>query len=239
MLVVAIQQFFVVVEAMGSLSYLTNLSHRNCIPPEVILRVSRHPAWSASEKAVSSKPESFGYQNCTMSGLLDVRYMSDPILLSNGDLVKPYPIGTLPTYCLTVPCILVVHCPNPYQELRTSISRSPAGPTYSDDHKVKKGHNCDPIIPDIQRGRYGVLNEFNTAYQAIFLEYRPLSLMTRSLTVDQLDTPYIISKIRRIVFELWRYVVPTGRVIATVSIKVPAGRYIVPAGYIISPDRVT
>ncbi|GJY02388.1 ribonuclease H-like domain-containing protein [Tanacetum coccineum] len=34
---------------------------------------------------------------------------------------------------------------------------------------------------------------------------------------------------------LGRYVVPTGRVIATVSIKVPTGRYIVPAGYIISP----
>ncbi|GJR58385.1 copia protein, partial [Tanacetum coccineum] len=34
------------------------------------------------------------------------------------------------------------------------------------------------------------------------------------------------------------YVVPTGRVIATVSIKVPTGRYIVPAGYIISPGRV-
>ncbi|GKA73241.1 hypothetical protein Tco_0779457 [Tanacetum coccineum] len=32
-----------------------------------------------------------------------------------------------------------------------------------------------------------------------------------------------------------RYVVPTGRVIATVSIKVPTSRYIVPAGYIISP----
>ncbi|GJV24272.1 hypothetical protein Tco_1376967 [Tanacetum coccineum] len=31
------------------------------------------------------------------------------------------------------------------------------------------------------------------------------------------------------------YVVPTGRVIATVSIKVSTGRYIVPAGYIISP----
>ncbi|GKE84218.1 hypothetical protein Tco_1557960 [Tanacetum coccineum] len=42
---------------------LTNLSPRNCIPPEVILQVSRHPAWSASEKAVSSKPESFGYQS--------------------------------------------------------------------------------------------------------------------------------------------------------------------------------
>ncbi|GKA20361.1 hypothetical protein Tco_0700350 [Tanacetum coccineum] len=37
----------------------------------------------------------------------------------------------------------------------------------------------------------------------------------------------------------WKYVVPTGRVIATVSIKVPTGRYIVPAGYIISPGRVT
>ncbi|GJS94839.1 hypothetical protein Tco_0801807 [Tanacetum coccineum] len=30
-----------------------------------------------------------------------------------------------------------------------------------------------------------------------------------------------------------KYVVPTGRVIATVSIKVPTGRYIVPAGYIV------
>ncbi|GKG55101.1 hypothetical protein Tco_0563088, partial [Tanacetum coccineum] len=29
-----------------------------------------------------------------------------------------------------------------------------------------------------------------------------------------------------------RYAVPTGRVIATVSIKVPTGMYIVPAGYI-------
>ncbi|GKA45751.1 hypothetical protein Tco_0738547 [Tanacetum coccineum] len=37
----------------------------------------------------------------------------------------------------------------------------------------------------------------------------------------------------------YAYVVPTGRVIATVSIKVPTGRYIVPAGYIISPGRVT
>ncbi|GKG50015.1 hypothetical protein Tco_0518789, partial [Tanacetum coccineum] len=34
---------------------LTNLSPRNCIPPEVLLRVLRHPAWSTSEKAVSSK----------------------------------------------------------------------------------------------------------------------------------------------------------------------------------------
>ncbi|GJR66129.1 retrovirus-related pol polyprotein from transposon TNT 1-94 [Tanacetum coccineum] len=41
---------------------LTNLSPRNCIPPEVLLRVSMHPAWSASEKAVRSKPEPFGYQ---------------------------------------------------------------------------------------------------------------------------------------------------------------------------------
>ncbi|GJW15041.1 ribonuclease H-like domain-containing protein, partial [Tanacetum coccineum] len=40
---------------------LTNLSPSNCIPSEVLLRVSRHPAWSASEKAVSLKPESFGY----------------------------------------------------------------------------------------------------------------------------------------------------------------------------------
>ena len=36
-----------------------------------------------------------------------------------------------------------------------------------------------------------------------------------------------------------RYVVPTGRVIATISIKVPTGRYIVLADYIISPGRVT
>ncbi|GKG17674.1 hypothetical protein Tco_0362631, partial [Tanacetum coccineum] len=41
----------------------TNLSPRNCIHPEVLLGVSRHPAWSASEKAVSSNPESFEYQS--------------------------------------------------------------------------------------------------------------------------------------------------------------------------------
>ncbi|GJX57779.1 hypothetical protein Tco_0287676 [Tanacetum coccineum] len=40
------------------------------------------------------------------------------------------------------------------------------------------------------------------------------------------------------VVQCW-YVVPTGRVIATISIKVPAGRYIVLAGYIVSPGRVT
>nr|GEV29979.1 hypothetical protein [Tanacetum cinerariifolium] len=42
---------------------LTKLSPKNCIPPEVLLRVSRHPTWSASEKAVSSKTKSFGYQS--------------------------------------------------------------------------------------------------------------------------------------------------------------------------------
>ncbi|GKC38335.1 hypothetical protein Tco_1050719 [Tanacetum coccineum] len=47
-----------------------------------------------------------------------------------------------------------------------------------------------------------------------------------------------ISDSRRPKVHDW-YVVPTGRVIATVSIKVPTGRYIVPAGYIISPGRVT
>ncbi|GKG40769.1 hypothetical protein Tco_0469981, partial [Tanacetum coccineum] len=39
------------------------------------------------------------------------------------------------------------------------------------------------------------------------------------------------------------YVVPTGRVIATVSIKVPTkvpiGRYIVPAGYIVPTGRTS
>ncbi|GJQ93474.1 hypothetical protein Tco_0004613 [Tanacetum coccineum] len=38
------------------------------------------------------------------------------------------------------------------------------------------------------------------------------------------------------VVQSW-YVVPTGRVIATVSIKVPTGRYIVPAGYIVPTGR--
>ncbi|GKF75464.1 hypothetical protein Tco_0224908, partial [Tanacetum coccineum] len=42
---------------------LTNLSPRNYIPPEVLLLVSTHWAWSASEKAVSSKPEPFEYQS--------------------------------------------------------------------------------------------------------------------------------------------------------------------------------
>nr|GEY53715.1 retrovirus-related Pol polyprotein from transposon TNT 1-94 [Tanacetum cinerariifolium] len=36
---------------------------RNCIPPEVLLRVSRHQAWSTFEKAVSLKPEAFEYQS--------------------------------------------------------------------------------------------------------------------------------------------------------------------------------
>ncbi|GJR11531.1 putative reverse transcriptase domain-containing protein [Tanacetum coccineum] len=40
---------------------LANLSLRNCIPPEVLLRVSMHLAWSPSKKAVSSKPEPFGH----------------------------------------------------------------------------------------------------------------------------------------------------------------------------------
>ncbi|GJR64555.1 hypothetical protein Tco_0010620 [Tanacetum coccineum] len=40
---------------------LTNLSPNNCIPPEVLLRISRHRAWSAFEKAIRSRPESFGY----------------------------------------------------------------------------------------------------------------------------------------------------------------------------------
>ncbi|GKF15262.1 hypothetical protein Tco_0056724, partial [Tanacetum coccineum] len=34
-----------------------------------------------------------------------------------------------------------------------------------------------------------------------------------------------------------RYVVPTSRVIATISIKVPTGRNIVPAGYIVPTGR--
>ncbi|GKA42900.1 hypothetical protein Tco_0735560 [Tanacetum coccineum] len=40
-------------------------------------------------------------------------------------------------------------------------------------------------------------------------------------------------------FPTGRYVVPTGRVIATVSIKVPTGRYIVPAGYIVPTGRTS
>ncbi|GJY64543.1 hypothetical protein Tco_0466003 [Tanacetum coccineum] len=51
---IAVQSYFYDIQ-------LANLSPRNYIPPEVLLRVSRHPAWSASKKAVSSKLESFGY----------------------------------------------------------------------------------------------------------------------------------------------------------------------------------
>ncbi|GJT81728.1 hypothetical protein Tco_1056070 [Tanacetum coccineum] len=53
---IAVQSYFFDIQ-------LTNLSPRNCIPLEVLLRVSMHPAWSASEKAISSNPESFGYQS--------------------------------------------------------------------------------------------------------------------------------------------------------------------------------
>nr|GEX82226.1 hypothetical protein [Tanacetum cinerariifolium] len=43
---------------------LINLSPpRNCMPPDVLLRESRQPALSESEKAVSSKPVSFEYQS--------------------------------------------------------------------------------------------------------------------------------------------------------------------------------
>ncbi|GJR38393.1 hypothetical protein Tco_1214077 [Tanacetum coccineum] len=55
---------------------LTNLSPRNSIPPEVLLRVSIHPAWFASEKAVSSKPESFGYQSPMLMDRLQVVVLS-------------------------------------------------------------------------------------------------------------------------------------------------------------------
>ncbi|GKE86857.1 hypothetical protein Tco_1560599, partial [Tanacetum coccineum] len=58
---------------------LTNLSPRNYILLEVLLRVSRHSAWSASEKAVSSKPESFGYQ----SPMLMVPFKYQKILLTS------------------------------------------------------------------------------------------------------------------------------------------------------------
>ncbi|GJZ57974.1 retrovirus-related pol polyprotein from transposon TNT 1-94 [Tanacetum coccineum] len=43
---------------------LTNLSPRNCILLEVFLRVSTHPTWSASEKAVSSKLEPLRVITC-------------------------------------------------------------------------------------------------------------------------------------------------------------------------------
>ncbi|GJY23338.1 hypothetical protein Tco_0396996 [Tanacetum coccineum] len=49
------------------------------------------------------------------------------------------------------------------------------------------------------------------------------------------DVTYICTCVQSADVPTGRYVVPTGRVIATVSIKVPTGRYIVPAGYIISP----
>ncbi|GJV10419.1 hypothetical protein Tco_1351960, partial [Tanacetum coccineum] len=53
---IAVQSYFFNIQ-------LANLSPRNCIPPEVILQVSMHPTWSASEKTVSSKPEPFEYQS--------------------------------------------------------------------------------------------------------------------------------------------------------------------------------
>ncbi|GJS31227.1 hypothetical protein Tco_0491847 [Tanacetum coccineum] len=42
---------------------LTKFITKELYPSRSAFRVSRHPAWSASEKAVSSKPESFGYQS--------------------------------------------------------------------------------------------------------------------------------------------------------------------------------
>ncbi|GJX11126.1 probable pre-mRNA-splicing factor ATP-dependent RNA helicase DEAH9 isoform X2 [Tanacetum coccineum] len=60
---------------------LANLLPRNCIPPEVLLRVSRHPAWSASEKAVRSKPKSFGYQSPMLMDLTRIKFLTDGVLL--------------------------------------------------------------------------------------------------------------------------------------------------------------
>ncbi|GJS90637.1 hypothetical protein Tco_0773273 [Tanacetum coccineum] len=48
---------------IGAVDSRREVLHRNYIPPEVLLRVSRHLTWSTSEKAINSKPESFGYQS--------------------------------------------------------------------------------------------------------------------------------------------------------------------------------
>nr|GEY32407.1 hypothetical protein [Tanacetum cinerariifolium] len=53
---IAVQSYFFDIQQ-------TNLSPRNCIPQEVLLRVSMHPAWLASKKAVRPKLEPFGYQS--------------------------------------------------------------------------------------------------------------------------------------------------------------------------------
>ncbi|GJR28699.1 hypothetical protein Tco_1104931 [Tanacetum coccineum] len=47
----------IVVQSCFFNTQLTNLSPKNYIPPEVLLPVSIHPAWSASEQSVSLKPE--------------------------------------------------------------------------------------------------------------------------------------------------------------------------------------
>ncbi|GKD73304.1 hypothetical protein Tco_1331586, partial [Tanacetum coccineum] len=67
---------------------LTNLSPRNCIPPKVLLRVSLHPAWSASEKAVSSKPESFGYQSPLLMVPIGNRYSEENSFHTKDELER-------------------------------------------------------------------------------------------------------------------------------------------------------
>ncbi|GKB53500.1 hypothetical protein Tco_0904253 [Tanacetum coccineum] len=64
---------------------LTNLSPpRNCMPPDVLFHESRHPVSSESEKSISWKLVSFGYQSSMLMvflSLLVVKYMSAPTML--------------------------------------------------------------------------------------------------------------------------------------------------------------
>ncbi|GJR18572.1 putative ribonuclease H-like domain-containing protein [Tanacetum coccineum] len=57
------------------------------------------------------------------------------------------------------------------------------------------------------------------------------------LQVKQQPDGIFISQDMYLLVPTGRYIVPTGRVIATVSIKVPTGRYIVPAGYTVPTGR--
>ncbi|GJW11964.1 hypothetical protein Tco_1577791, partial [Tanacetum coccineum] len=60
---IAVQSYFLELQ-------VTSFSPKNCKPSEVLLQSSLHPAWSATEYAISLDPESFGYHRPSYRNVL-------------------------------------------------------------------------------------------------------------------------------------------------------------------------
>ncbi|GKB89340.1 hypothetical protein Tco_0961612 [Tanacetum coccineum] len=99
---------------------------------------------------------------------------------------------TLPTYCLTVLCILVVHCPNPYQELRTSISRSPAGLTFSNDHKALEINGYAVLNEDLRLLTSWIRRLLSSGYAVLGIDFTRFLMKCRHgyAVPSLLDTAY-------------------------------------------------